>query len=398
MPDLDQLTQEIRIASEGEARLGWLAGIFYFEEELAGGHLQLRQLGAPAIPRMASRPRSRRRSRTPCSESVTIRRPTAGTSGALRYLQRPEGLLGRASGRALFQPSDVHADRAVRTDDDNVSWDASATYKAAPNVNVYGRVATSFRAPSIQGRILFCPDFAGGLDPSSNCVSVGAEEQILSEEIGIKTELLERTLRLNLTAFNYDVDDQQITVVGGAGNIASIVNADTVNGYGLEADVEWAPNATWVVNTSASYNHTEIDDPNLAVNPCGGGCTVRDPFVTAIAVSVDGDRLPQSPEWIWNGIIDFRNPMGDGIFVGSLDWAYSSEKRFFIYQSEEFNSDSLEFGARLGYAFSEARYEVALFGRNLTDEEIIQNGIDFNNLTGMMNDPRTVGIELLARF
>ena len=41
---------------------------------------------------------------------------------------------------------------------------------------------------------------------------------------------------------------------------------------------------------------------------------------------------------------------------------------------------------------------MAAYARNLTDEEIIQGGIDFNNLTGMMNDPRTVGIELVARF
>ena len=60
--------------------------------------------------------------------------------------------------------------------------------------------------------------------------------------------------------------------------------------------------------------------------------------------------------------------------------------------------DALEFGARIAYAFSEARYELALFGRNLTDEEIVQNGIDFNNLTGMMNDPRTFGLEFVIRF
>jgi iron complex outermembrane receptor protein len=85
-------------------------------------------------------------------------------------------------------------------------------------------------------------------------------------------------------------------------------------------------------------------------------------------------------------------------FFGTIDWAYYSEKSFFLYESEEFNGDSLEIGLRLGYAWNQAKYEVALFGRNITDEEIVRNGIDFNNLTGMMNDPRMVGVEFVGRF
>jgi len=85
-------------------------------------------------------------------------------------------------------------------------------------------------------------------------------------------------------------------------------------------------------------------------------------------------------------------------FFGSLDWAYHSEKHFFLYDSVEFNSSAFELGMRLGYAFHNTKYEVALFGRNILDAEIIRNGIDFNNLTGMMNDPRIIGIEFLAKF
>jgi iron complex outermembrane receptor protein len=101
---------------------------------------------------------------------------------------------------------------------------------------------------------------------------------------------------------------------------------------------------------------------------------------------------------IFNGIVNWRsNPSTKGLFA-TLDWAYYSDKNFFLYESEEFHDDSLEFGLRLGYAFSQGKYEVALFGRNILDEEIVRGGIDFDNLTGFMNDPRIVGVELLARF
>ena len=43
------------------------------------------------------------------------------------------------------------------------------------------------------------------------------------------------------------------------------------------------------------------------------------------------------------------------------------------------------------------RLSTIVRGRSL-DEEIVQNGIDFNNLTGMTNDPRQIGLEFVARF
>ena len=101
---------------------------------------------------------------------------------------------------------------------------------------------------------------------------------------------------------------------------------------------------------------------------------------------------------IFNGIVDYRRPVGQGLFTASLDWAYHDEKSFFLYESKEFVADSLEIGARLGWVFAEARYEMALFARNLLDEEIVQNGIDFNNLTGFINEPRTWGVQFKAQF
>ena len=43
-------------------------------------------------------------------------------------------------------------------------------------------------------------------------------------------------------------------------------------------------------------------------------------------------------------------------------------------------------------------YEIALFARNLFDAKILQGGIDFDNLTGMTNEPRTVGVEFICKL
>jgi len=39
-----------------------------------------------------------------------------------------------------------------------------------------------------------------------------------------------------------------------------------------------------------------------------------------------------------------------------------------------------------------------LFGRNITDEEVAVGGIDFNNLTGFLNEPRIWGVQFEVKF
>ena len=83
------------------------------------------------------------------------------------------------------------------------------------------------------------------------------------------------------------------------------------------------------------------------------------------------------------------------------DWSYRSEVSFFLYESKEFTGDPiLEGGLRVGYEWDgdDAEYEVAAFSRNILNEEKLTGAIDFNNLTGYVNEPRFFGIEFKANF
>lgn len=394
LPDLDQLTQEVRLASTGERRLHWLLGAFYFDEDLRAETFSFDSLAGNVQDGFAFQ--KQRAESWALFGSVDWRVAARWTLKAgLRFTHDEKDFSAERPEPTFNTPTVAPITR--RTDADFTSWDLSAVYELSPEVNLYGRVATSFRAPSIQGRILFCPDFEGGINPATNCVSVADEEEILSTEVGVKSELLDRRLRLNLTVFRYELDGQQIVAVGGQFNTATLLNADRTEGYGFEADVQIAPTSRWLVTLGLSNNRTEIKDRNLAVAPCGGGCTVLDPIGPDGAL-VHGNSLPHAPEWIVNGIVDYRRPVGAGLVVGSFDWAYHDEKQFFLYESREFRADGLELGLRVGYVFRDAKYELALFGRNVTDEKIVQNGIDFNNLTGMTNEPAFWGLELVARF
>lgn len=395
IPDLDQFTQEVRYASNTGGAFEWLAGAFLFDESFEAETFSYTSL-APGNPVEGFAFQSQDAESWALFASASyMLSDRLKLQGGIRFTHDEKDLSAERPIPLFFNTATIGPVRAS-TDDDFTSWDISATYAISPQVNVYSRVATGFRAPSIQGRILFAPDADGGTNPATDGLSVADTEEIISGEVGFKTELLDRRLRLNGAVYRYEVDGQQITAVGGEFNVSTLLNADKTDGYGFELDINFAPAREWLMTFGTSYNHTEIDDRNLAVAPCGGGCTVLDP-IGANGALVHGNSLPHAPEWIFNGIIDYRRPIATGDFIASMDMAYSSEKQFFLYESEEFRSDSFEIGLRFGYGWQD-RYELALFGRNVTDEEIVQNGIDFNNLTGMMNDPRQWGIELVTRF
>jgi len=395
LPYLDQFTQEFRLASNSDQRLSWLGGLYFFNEDLQADTFSYNTLGGNE------------------QDGYSFQKQTSDSWAAFGSLDynATDRLSLQGGLRYSKDKKDFSAERpdptfqtptfepiTEKTDSDFTSWDLTANYMVGADVNVYGRLATSYRAPSIQGRILFCADFEGGLNPDTNCVDVADQEEIFSGEVGVKTELLDRTLRLNLAAYTFQLDGQQIVAVGGVTNTATLLNADKTDGYGFEADIDWAPNQSWLATFGLSYNSTELKDDNLTVAACGGGCTITDPIAADGSVIVDGNSLPHAPEWIFNGIVDYRKPLGNNLFLAALDWAYNSEKRFFLYESEEFKSDFFELGVRVGYTFAQAKYEVALFGRNILDEVIVNNGIDFNNLTGMVNEPRIWGLEFVARF
>lgn len=116
-------------------------------------------------------------------------------------------------------------------------------------------------------------------------------------------------------------------------------------------------------------------------------------------VLIDGNNLPMAPKWISNLTARWSTPLAAGELYVYTDWAYRGEVDFFLYEAAEFRGKALlEGGLRVGYLWNDGQYEVAAFGRNITDEEVIVGGIDFNNLTGFVNEPRLLGVEFKAQF
>ena len=80
-------------------------------------------------------------------------------------------------------------------------------------------------------------------------------------------------------------------------------------------------------------------------------------------------------------------------------WAYQGKTNIFIYESAEFNTNNqIEGGLRVGYAKLDGTFEVAAFVRNILDADNVKGGIDFNNNTAFVNDPRVFGISARVSY
>ena len=205
---------------------------------------------------------------------------------------------------------------------------SAPNYEASDAVNLYARVAKGYRAPSIQGRALFV------FTTVQDAISTANSETIMSYEAGIKTQFSNR-VRFNLSAFKYDLNNAQLTAVGGASNAARLINVDNVKGHGFEAELEARPVDNLSLTAGLSYNSAKIDDPLAFITGCGGGCTVTDPARPASPgiFSINGNQIPQAPKWSLNWTAGYGVPVAGGEIYAFTDWAYRSKVNFFLYTS-----------------------------------------------------------------
>ncbi len=394
--DLKQTTHEIRLAFDGGGNLRAQAGLFMFDEKVQITSRSFNTL-APGRPENGTATRNNDTQSFGVFASLSYDVTDQLTvSGGARFTDENKTFVVERTlgpfGSGTFGPV------TGNVGDEQVSWDVSATYQATDDLNYYARIAKGFRGPSTQGRLVF-----------GNTVSTADSETVLSYEAGVKSELFDGRARANANVFFYELSDQQLTSVGGTNNTVALFNADKGEGYGFELDLEAAPVDNLLLTAGLSYNKTEIKDANLQIPVCGAGCTVLDPTTTFVndpanpfddvtVANVGGNSFPNAPEWIANATARYAIPVQGGEFYGYTDWAYKGDTNFFLYDSVEFGQDGYwEGGLRAGFK-ADMGYDVSAFVRNITDEEALTGGIDFNNLTGFVNEPRTWGVELRWQY
>ncbi|HNP36773.1 MAG TPA: TonB-dependent receptor [Woeseiaceae bacterium] len=394
--DTTQFTQEFRFASQPEGRFNWQVGGFYFDSDLEVTTESFASFGfAPGSQQDTIVEQSNSTWAVFGQGSYDLSDTFTVTAG-VRYTEDEKDFEVLQFGQLWLDlgiPTFIAG--PINVDDDQTSWELSGNWAISDRANLYGRYATGFRAQTIQGR-----DVAFLETPS-----VAQPETIESIELGYKTELLNQRMRLNMAVFMYELDDMQLSVIGGAANVNQVINAAKGEAVGFELDAEWLLTDRLLLTAGASWNDTEIKDSTLSTAPCGSGlCTPLDPVdptdFSGRKVLLDGNPFPRAPETTYSLTLQYTAPVGASSELFFLtDWAYTGEINMPLYEAVEFKTDSqFEGGLRFGYRNLDSGWDVALFGRNITDEDNVLGFVDFSNNAGFVNEPRVWGIEFGYQF
>ncbi|MEO1227510.1 MAG: TonB-dependent receptor [Myxococcota bacterium] len=323
IPAIDQHTAELRLSTDNLPIVNGQAGFFYFNEDL---NIESTNFDSLDGGRQQGFARQRQQAEAFAFFGTVRIEPidTLHIQAGVRYTNDQKDFEAERTEAPLPQFGGVPLPlQTTETSADFVSWDASITYDLLKDISVYAKVARGFRAPSIQGRVLF-----------GDTISVADTESVISVEGGAKTRFLNNRAQVNLTGYYYEISDQQLTAVGGGANFNTLINADTGIGYGAELDASFLPITNLLISLGGSYNYTEIQDDDLEIAPCGAPCSANDMSNedgSGALVSINGNSLPHAPEWIFNANATYSQPLGDfGELYLNADIAYRSEVFFFL--------------------------------------------------------------------
>ncbi len=235
---------------------------------------------------------------------------------------------------------------------------------------------------------------AGGFNTNG---SLGPEfrtfdpEESTSLEVGFKGNLLDDRLQLRLALFRMNRDEiqieQSIVILRDDGSSEFIEYIDNgVNGTntGLEAELAYSPNDMWQLQATVGLLDTEFDS---YVNPNGD--------------DLSGRAQPHAPEYQF--AISAMHYFPNDSFV---EIALEGRDAFFFSSSHSERSNSYT-SINAAWGFSVADWELRLWGRNLTDEDILTRGYFFGNDPRLvyeargytqLAEPRRIGLSLSRRF
>ena len=389
---IEQITQEIRIASNLDGPFNYQFGAFYFEDDLKSVSQGQTAAATDFIVGNISD-----------IENTTWALFAQGDFGITEHATFTAGIRYtddekdaqhfRADNNGVLVPLDP-----ISLEDDKVSWNISLARALGDNAQVYVRAASGFRAPTVADRLEDDPE-----------ITITDSETMTSYEIGYKA--LFDKVRLNMAAFYYEVDDIQLVFVGGVDNRTTLTNADEGVGYGVELDIDFAVTENLILSGGFGYNKTEINDDELAIAVCNF-CTALDPPQVdddgnivldprgKPYVYVDGNPFQHAPKWTANIELDYTHPLANGteLYLFS-DWKLKGKTSDFLYESIEFTfGTQFEGGLRVGYRDTVRNFEIGLFARNITNEHNPIGGIDFANNLGYVNQPRIWGGEARYSF
>ncbi len=263
-------------------------------------------------------------------------------------------------------------------DDD---WDeftprVGARFRVNDDLMFYGTYSVGYRSGGFNGRV----------DSIETATRPYDQETVNNYEIGMKSEWLDNTLRLNAAIFYMEYDDKQEelqlpSATSGTGQVTLVTNASTATMTGLELDLLYYPTEALSLRANLGLLDAEYDDFQFTgasgMVDLSGLDFRRAPKVTG--------SLSATYEWQLNEARAWTN----------VGWHYIGEHETDFANKPELGNDAQNLiNASFNLAFD--KVQVSAWGRNLTNEDGYGIGFDVAGLWSYAatRAPRTYGVEV----
>jgi len=379
-----QISEEINLTSDQSSFIKWVAGLYYFGASSSYDPSQAAFIGflqpsTPFGPIAALNNFGRERTESYAGyaqATAPVAKDTNLTVG-LRYSSERHILDGYQTIDIAGGPTGLETPFAEQTRSfSDPTWRVSLDHRFSPELMVYVSENRGFKS--------------GGFNPQVPTDPAYDPEKLDAYEIGIKSDLFNRRLRLDAAAFYYDYTNLQVAKF--TGSQTTYYNGAAARIYGLDTDFEIRP----VTNLTVSGGFTLLNDrftnfPNavFALQVPGG-------LDTEIR-SAAGNRLPQTADFTATLNADYHLPTSFGgagldLSYGYNSGYYSQPDNILRQPSYSTLAASLRFELKNGVLLS-------VWGCNLTNAKIAQTlaAGSFNSIVSYA-PPLTYGATVSAKF
>lgn len=384
------LTQELRLASKQGNTFRWLLGLYYLREETD------RSSQNTATSFIPGGPGSTRDSLD--GDNIFIQNGVAQNYAAFGELEYDllSNLTVSVGGRYTIDHKDMDAVARVlsfgpagdilspaplRTPYDitvEKTWReftprAALEWRATNNILVYASAAKGFKGGGWQSATSDPITAARAYDP----------ETAWNYEIGIKSDLFDRRVRLNIAAFRLDFKDLQVEQLDDVLLTTVVANAADAKIQGVEVEAQLVVTEGLRLSASGSVLDAKYKD-----------------YVDATRnLDFTGNRLLRTPDYQYSIGADYTLPVSDDFEIKAhADYTYQD---MFFYGPDNTNFEP-GYGlldARIGFGSRDDGWAITVFGKNLTNKLYRTSVIPFlGDEASLYGAPRTYGVRLSGKF
>jgi iron complex outermembrane recepter protein len=287
--------------------------------------------------------------------------------------------------------------------ENNLSGTLKLSYRFNEEAMVYVSGANGYKAGGYNLSRVTAPQTAPGVGTLLDQLGLTPDynthfprETVESGEVGIKTTLFDKTLRLNAAAFYQRYTDFQLNTFTGIQFV--VTSLDRVVSKGVDLDFAWAtPISGLTIAGGVTQDLTNITNfGNALPDFCGGpgnGCTAR-----------DNNRLSFAP--LWSGAVSASYLLPVSATLGirtSVEEKYNSSYN----TGSDLDPRKIQEGfgllnGRIGFGALDESWAIEAWGANLADKYYYAVAFDspfqFNTISSYLGAPRTFGLTARVKF